>query len=163
MRNPMSVHIETRNFNRHIRSFLRGTHVDTEKAIKKFAFDLLKKIIKKNPVNKEVGHGGRSRAGWFVAIEALGGSESGIASGNVSEIREGKALGGFTDNTKTIGNQWIEIINGVSYILFLEYGHSGQAPFGMARLSMREMRRGQLPQDMTRRMQRRWKQFYYQG
>ena len=48
--NAFGIQIETKNFNKHIRSFLRGTSVNIDKAIKKFAFDLLKRVIMKTPV-----------------------------------------------------------------------------------------------------------------
>ena len=75
-------------------------------------------------------------------------------------VQQGRSEGDFIDHTRGTMNKWVEIVNGVSYILFLEYGYSQQAPHGMVRLSMRELRRGQLPQQMANQMRADWNRFY---
>lgn len=50
MGDVFSMKVETKNFNRHIKQFLKKSDISVEKAIKKFAFDLLSRIIKKSPV-----------------------------------------------------------------------------------------------------------------
>lgn len=73
------------------------------------------------------------------------------------EVSQGRNKSSFTDHTgKTRVVKYVEIINGVDYIIFLEYGYSGQAPHGMVRVSMRELRKGKLPQDMSKRFQKSW-------
>jgi len=80
----------------------------------------------------------------------------------VDAISEGKSKGKIIDKTgKMNALQYIEIINGVGYALFLEYGYSRQAPYGMVRISMAEMRKGTLPKDLGKRLQARWNRFYY--
>lgn len=147
-----TMKLETKVFNRHIKDFLKKTNISTEKVLKKFAFDLLKRIIKKNPVDT-----GRSRAAWYVAMEKLSGRTFTTSS---AEESEGKGKGGFTDHTKNFLDKWIEIVNGVSYVIYLEYGHSKQAPFGMVRLSMRELRGGKLPKELSTELQKDWNTFY---
>ena len=147
-----SLAVETKIFNQHIKDFNRKTNVSTEKVIKKFAFDLLKGIITKMPVKF-----GQARAGWYAAFETLGGS--GPHTGTPEESK-GRTQGSFTDHTQgTFKDKWIEIINGVEHVIWLEYGWSKQAPLGVIRVSMREMRKGELPKNMTAQMQKDWTSF----
>jgi len=172
MPSNFSMEVETKEFNKHIKDFMKKTNLSTETVLKKFAFDLLARIIRKTPVDT-----GRARGGWFVAMEALGAQSSRSIEFNISRkakggkskavtrdaFEEGKAQGQFIDHTKGHLNKWIEIINGVEYIIFLEYGGktgSAQAPFGMVRVSMREIRKGELPKNMTKEMQKDWNKFY---
>jgi len=161
MAQDFSMVVETRNFNRHIAHFARHHSVGLDKVLKKFAFDLLKKIIMKHPVKT-----GRARAGWYVSIEGLGqGSITVSAKGpdyDEKEVAKGKAEGDFIDHTKGHVDKWVELVNGVNYIVWLEYGHSTkQAPFGMVRISMRELAGKKLPQDMTKNVRDSWNKFYY--
>ena len=154
-----TIDVESKAFNKHIKNFSKTANISVEKIIKKLAFDLLTRIIKKNPVDT-----GRSRAGWYVAMEKLapfsgGGSTGGKGTGSAEE-RAGRAKGRFIDHTKHPWNKWIEIINGVDYIIYLEYGHSKQAPYGMVRVSMRELRRGQLPKNMSDQLKKDWNKWY---
>ena len=159
-----SMAVETKIFNQHVRDFNRKINVSTEKVIKKFAFDVLARIIRHTPVDT-----GQARGGWFLAMEKLGESSAKSVEINVSkgskrfsqeEFEKGKAKGGFTDHTKGVfKDKWVEIVNGVEHIIFLEYGHSKAAPYGMARLSMREIRKGELPKNMTAEMKKDWKSF----
>lgn len=50
MASNFTIKAETAKFNRFISNFVNKSSVDTDKAIKKFAFDLLGRIIKKSPV-----------------------------------------------------------------------------------------------------------------
>ena len=151
MDQAFSMKVETDLFNKHIKQFLKKSNISVEKGIKKFAFDLLNRIIKKNPVDT-----GRSRAAWYVAIEKLGGA----ISVSTKEEREGYSKGKFIDHTKNFLDKYIEIVNGVDYVIYLEYGSSKQAPYGMVRLSMRELRKGKLPQDLSKQLQKDWNEFY---
>ena len=168
MAKPMfTTEVETKAFNRHIRNFLKGSNIDVELGLKKFAFDLIARIIAidRMPVDT-----GRARGGWIYSAEKLmrdGAGGKFIAttkSGNysLSAENEGKRMGKYSENFRG-PNKWIEIVNGVRYIVFLEYGHSKQAPFGMVRVSMREMRGGKLPRDMGARLKKRWNKFYMTG
>jgi hypothetical protein len=113
-----------------------------DKALRKTAFDLLNKIILRTPVDL-----GRARGGWFVGMKNLmtkGGGKGGIEIYKQGGSSEGYAQGekeGKYSETGTGGKKVIEITNAVPYILFLEYGHSKQAPRGMVRISISEMKR----------------------
>ena len=110
---------------------------------------------------------GRARAAWHVSMNAL--AHEGFimnarrGKGETAEaIAVGKSQGEFTDHTgQMVSNKWVEMVNGVDYIIFLEYGYSRQAPFGMVRVSMREMSRGQLPKTFIGDMKKEWNSFYY--
>jgi len=157
-----SLSVETKVFNQHIRDFNRKTNVTTERVIKKFAFDLLAKIITQMPVLH-----GRARAGWYAAFEGSGSDGEAIAypsnaKVDPKEVEIGRSKGKFIDNTKGFGmNKWVELVNGVEYMIFLEYGHSQQAPYGVVRLSIRQMRKAELPQKMSKELQKDWKSFRY--
>ena len=167
---PFSMEVETKMFNKHIRQFNRKTHISSAKVIKKFAFDLLSRIVRKTPVDT-----GRARAGWYVAMEKLGQGSIAISTKpkggrkaktgfSTSAEAQGRAAGKFIDHTgMQYHDKWVEIINGVSYAIFLEFGHSKSAPHGMVRISMRELRRGQLPKDMSDQLRKDWNKFYLTG
>ena len=57
-------------------------------------------------------------------------------------MAKGVREGSFTDRTKGRINQYVELINGVPYMIFLEFGSSKSAPFGVVRVSLRKMREG---------------------
>jgi hypothetical protein len=162
-----SIKAETEVFNRHIADFRKKCNLSAEVVLKKFAFDLLAKIIRKTPVDT-----GQARGGWIPGLEGLGrGSsktinvniQSGSKNFNAEAFSRGQTKGRYIDGTKgPLGfPKYIEIINGVEHVIFLEYGSSKQAPFGMVRLSMREMRKGFLPKNMTEEFQKNWNSFNY--
>jgi len=160
-----TIAADTTVFNRHIKDFQKKSNLSVGVVIRKFAFDLLGRIIRKNPTDT-----GRSRGAWFPAIEALGAASGKATNISISgksknfsqaEFDKGKSEGKFIDNTKAYGpEKYVEIVNGVDYILFLEYGYSKAAPWGMVRLSMREMTKGRLPKDMSLSFQKEWNNFY---
>lgn len=72
-----------------------------------------------------------------------------------SKVAEGKRKGRFIDKTKNKSDKYVMMINGVDYIVFLEYGGSQQAPMGMVRISMRKMT-GDLPKELGKRYREEW-------
>jgi hypothetical protein len=54
------------------------------------------------------------------------------------ETEEGRKQGGFSETRTQYGIK-LTIANKVAYIEALEFGHSLQAPFGMVRVSVREL------------------------
>lgn len=160
-----AMDIETRTFNRHIAKFARNASIGGDKVLKKFAFDLLARILRRSPVDT-----GRSRAGWFVSVEKLGagaitvtavqGGRTKSKNYDPQKVEEGRKQGDYRQNLgKFVMNKWVELINGVSYIVFLEYGYSEQAPYGMVRLSIREIRTGKLAKDMGDMVRKEWNKF----
>lgn len=106
---------------------------EVPKALRRFALDALNRIIKRTPVDT-----GRARGGWLPFAEDQGlpvdigstiggeGVAIGRGEGSWKEGREGDVI-------------YIEIINRVPYIIFLEYGSSKQAANGMVRITMMQM------------------------
>ena len=93
-----------------------------------------------------------------MSAQGLGVSYNFSGSGAEQGITEGS----FIDKTKSL-TPYVEMVNGCPYIIFLEYGWSGQSPFGMVRISMREMRGGELPQQMATSIREEWNKFFWSG
>ena len=175
-KNQFTLEVETRNFNAHIKDFMSKTSLGADVVLKKFAFDLIQRIVMKSPVDT-----GRSRAGWYPAINYLTGGQGIEIRGvnkqfiagkkgerqlraDASAVAEGFAQGSIRDHTGISHlDKWIEIVNGVEYVIYLEYGHSQQAPYGMIRISMRELSGQKLPQEMKKMIQQKWNLFYLTG
>jgi len=164
MADMFSITVETDMFNKHILDFMAKSKLSTRTIIRKFALDLLTKIIKKSPVDT-----GRFRGAWLYSMQELGGRDTVPFTPmqrrydkrySSTEENIGKSLGEFKESVTGSLDYWVEIINGVDYAIFLEYGYSKQAPYGMVRLSMREMRKGVLPGQMSKELQKDWNSFY---
>lgn len=158
-KNKLTMELETKNFNAHVKDFMRGSSLGTDVILRKFAFDLIKRIVVKTPVDT-----GRARAGWYPALEGLGGIAPRTMpkryASHASEW-EGYQKGSIEFNLgQSQTYKWIEMVNGVDYIIYLEYGWSKQAPAGMCRISMMELRRA-LPEEMKVTTQKKWNEFYW--
>jgi hypothetical protein len=104
---------------------------------------------------------GRARAGWYPSVVGLGGNfdfSSGLKDDD--DTARGKREGSFINKLKNSSNKYVVLINSVRYIVYLEYGHSKQAPFGMVRISMRKMR-GALPDMLDETFQKDWAEFKF--
>lgn len=88
------------------------------------ALVLIDKITWLTPVDT-----GRARANWFIAEGAP------ITQATESTTPSNEAPG-------LTGRQPIYITNNLPYIIALEYGHSGQAPFGMVRIALAQIKTG---------------------
>ncbi|MFH1623554.1 MAG: hypothetical protein ABID54_00170 [Pseudomonadota bacterium] len=74
-------------------------------------------------------------------------------------ISEGKGQGDYKEHLTGL-NRYIDLINAVHYILFIEYGSSLQAPFGVLRINMRKLTGDKLPRQLGKEMQQGWKKFH---
>lgn len=108
------------------KDFVRASKKSEDTAMRQIFLQLLKLIILKTPVDTA-----RAKSGWHVAFEAAGGKAPG------RESSQGKAEGSFKHR-----QAFYSAINSVNYIQALEFGHSKQAPVGMVRVSMLQMRVG---------------------
>jgi len=129
------MELETKRFNAFIRDVMARSDAGASTVLRAFALKLIGRVIKGWPVDT-----GRSRAAWYVSIEQLGG----IALGKDSP--EGRAAGRYEEKLRGM-NKFILMVNGVEYAVFLEMGHSVQAPYGVVRISMMQMRKA-LPKEM---------------
>ena len=170
-----SVEFETKKFNEAIKKFAAKSDLSTEKVIRKIAFDLLAGILSGLPKannftipNTEGITGrhpiltGRARAAWHASVIGLGGNfnfDSGVKG--KSEVVRGKKEGAFKNNLKAfVGEKYVILINGVPYILFLEFGSSFQAPLGFVRISMRKMT-GRMPKELNQEFLTEWNKFNF--
>ena len=160
MAKEFSITWETKRFRRQVNRMMTKYPLKRNLILRKFALDLLKRIVEKNPVDT-----GRSRAAWYPSMKGLGfaGAEAAMQkpskSGQVpteSGISQGKKEGKFKPRLWLGSSSWIDMVNNVKYVLYLEYGHSIQAPWGMVRISMRELRGGTLPMALGAEMQKLW-------
>lgn len=152
MADEMTINWETRKFRAFTHEMVKEMEDEqAEKALKKTAIDLLKRVIRKTPVDT-----GRARGGWlaFLEEENVAVNVSQDAGGNFSqeEVQRGIEEGDFEVDFRGASKR-IQIMNGVEYIIPLEFGHSEQSPAGMLRIAMREMRtKGELTDEMRQAM-----------
>ena len=129
----LTVEWEMAKFSKWLSGFTR--QLDDAKAgiaLLKVAFDAVRMFMLKNPVDT-----GRSRAGWYVGAEACAraAGASYPVTFNNSQQEYGYSLGGYSQQLAG-SEKYVEFINGVEYILPLEYGWSTQAPYGMVRITL---------------------------
>ncbi len=153
----ISIDVDTRNFNKAIKKFIKKSDLDATIILKKIAFDLLSWILTPPPYRKHPVLTGRARAAWYPSIKGLGGNFDFNKDVDPleSQVGKGKREGDFKDESKGFTNKYIEMINGVDYIIYLEYGHSKSAPAGMVRISMRQMT-GKMPKALDKAFLKRW-------
>lgn len=129
--------LENKRFNRALRKINLSTNIAVPDLLKMTMMELLRLIIPRTPIDT-----GRARAGWASAAEYCGVQ---IGYSDARNYDSGAITGGKGEgeiNHGKIGKvYYIEAVNGVPYILMLEFGHSKQAPAGMVRISMRQIRR----------------------
>ena len=126
-----AIRLETEKFTRELQRIAKK--LDRKlwpDMLRKVAFDLLARVIKKNPVDT-----GRSRAAWTPYLAHYGQPYPRTGTG----FGEGFRLGTFAEKFRR-NRKFVAVTNAVRYILALEFGHSSQAPGGMLRVSMKEMR-----------------------
>lgn len=122
MRQGVSLEFAIDDFNKSLQAYYKRVQkYDAPILLKGIAIQALAEFIRLTPVDT-----GRARAGWFPAMRALGvpagsGDEGGIRFSFGGEI------------------QFIEVFNRVHYAIYLEYGHSKQAPMGMVRKTLAKM------------------------
>ena len=177
-----TLKLETQEFNKALKKFMEKSNVDSGLVIKKIAFDLLGHIIGDLPMEKTFdldtralaearGHPisgrhpvdtGRARAGWYASVKGLGSNfdftkppKTGENNIKPAKVSQGEKEGDFTDNTKVSSMKYVDLINGVNYIMYLEYRYSNQSPAGMVRISMQKLR-GVLPKVMGKQFLADW-------
>jgi hypothetical protein len=151
----ITLSMETEKFNLALKKFMLRSNISEDKVIRKVAFDLLSNMLQPEPYGKYPVDLGQSRAGWYASVVGLGKKfdfDSRVKG--ESKVNEGKAQSKFKSNL-TGSNKYVEMINGVNHTIFLEYGHSRQAPAGFIRISMRKMR-GKLPKELGEAYKKDW-------
>ena len=136
----MSLEVVTRDFDRWVAGYVREYPGEQSKALRNVMLNLLKRIVPRNPVDT-----GRSRAGWYPYMDHAGTPVTGGGPG----AEQGRSEGSYREDLQG-ANQYIEVTNGVPYIVRLEYGYSTQAPAGMVRVSLREMIAGEIDEEFEK-------------
>jgi hypothetical protein len=108
---------------------------NSEKIVRKIAFDMHRKIVERTPVDT-----GRAKANNQISV--------GSVPSSTTESKDTTPLGQAGAGTLSAANisadkfklgDTIFLYNNVEYILSLEYGHSKQAPAGMFRITFEEV------------------------
>lgn len=109
---------------------------DAKLFLRKMALDFVRRVSEKTPVDT-----GRARAGWQTLLVDEGMTPQ-ISGPNVKPgaVAEGLDEGSWREGGFFGGDQFIEVVNGVEYIISLEYGRSDQAPAGMMRVTFVELK-----------------------
>jgi len=137
--------LETEKFERFTRKLVRGmSQRGASKALRGTALEFIGRVVDRTPVRT-----GRAQWGWTAYAERHG-YPHGAGGDDMEGRAEGLEASSYRDESRGFREPFIEIINGVVYIVPLEYGHSEQAPAGFMRITMREIAAGQV---MTLKLQ----------
>lgn len=133
----LSIEFETEQFERWVDEFTAAIPRDViPTALKKLATDFLHQVIDATPLKT-----GRARGGWGSFLVAEGVPIDRVVTGDAEAVRQGLSEGSYEADFDG-REQFIELVNGVEYIVVLEYGHSAQAPYGFVRVTFRRMEGG---------------------
>lgn len=137
--NQVSLEFETAGFERWVKDFTQDMERDaTRKALRRIAKEFIERVVPRTPVDT-----GRARRGWVSFLVQTRDAGGRFITPDRKTVRgSSKALeepGRFKESFGNLNDQFIEIVNGVPYIVRLEFGHSKQAPSGMVRITFREM------------------------
>jgi hypothetical protein len=144
--NELQITMDIGGLERFARALVDQSEEDAVAAVRFVSKKLLTKIIDRMPVKM-----GRARAGWKEAGEALGvavpDAEAGASQAGDSQYSE-----------RWEGMRFVaEMVNGVPYVVYLEYGLSPQAPVGMVRISILEVvANNELGRDLEERLKQSW-------
>jgi len=126
-----------------LRSFGDKAIDNAETVVRKTGLDILGGVVRRKPVGNPAvwqnpssappGYtGGRARANWQMTIGTP-------ASGTIESTDQGRAMRNAPTVLRRVrGDASIYITNNLPYIGELEDGHSGQAPRGMVKVTLRE-------------------------
>ena len=109
-------------FNLDLTSFSKKINIGAEEAVRKIAFDVLRGVTKKTPVDT-----GRARANWNLGYQSI---NTKITSDTTFKIAQ---------PPKGSGDKVIYITNSLPYINALENGSSQKAPKGMVMITLQEI------------------------
>lgn len=132
------------SFELDLRAFIDKAKGNAETVVRKVGIDMLARIIDRSPVGNPSlwkdppppGYvGGRFRGNWQVTFGAQASAEVARIDPNGSAT---KAAGSAVLAAYRSGINSIWLTNTVPYAQRLEYGHSSQAPQGMARITSAE-------------------------
>lgn len=132
------------SFELDLRAFIEKAKGNADQVVKKVGIDMLAKIVDRSPVGNPSlwqsppppGYvGGRFRGNWQVTFNAPATAELERIDASGSST---KAAGAAVIAAYQSGINSIWLTNTVPYAMALEFGHSSQAPAGMARVTAAE-------------------------
>lgn len=113
-------------FGDQLRSFSRSTGIRFDKIVRKVCLDLTRDLVLLTPVDT-----GMAKSNWFLGTNRVSSTETTASKNGAPSL--GRASE-FASTLKAGGVFFI--VNNLPYIMALEYGHSKQAPAGMARITV---------------------------
>lgn len=132
MADKMGIEIESAMFRKWLRRFQRDARKNVPRnTLRAVGLEAARRFILRTPVDT-----GRARGGWTAIFDLMGTPM--VVGGTSTAAAEGRSQSDVKESYQG-REQYIEIINGVAYIIYLEYGHSQQAPNGMVRVTLREI------------------------
>ena len=120
----LNVRIDTAKLDAALQKFAAKADADVHDAVRLCAFKIERKVVERTPVDT-----GRARASWNISEEYA----------NTSVQPEGEYGPPPPPVGKITGKKPVHISNNLEYIVPLEYGHSQQAPNGMAAIAVAEV------------------------
>lgn len=120
------------SFAANISYFVKKTKIKGVLVMKKIAFDGLRGVVLKSPVDT-----GRFRGNWQVSINTV---DLTVDPKKFDKAGPGTLAAGQNKMNAVKWEDTIYISNNVPYAGPLEYGHSKQAPRGMLRLTFLELK-----------------------
>ena len=150
----LSLDVQTREFEAYIDRITRGMEPEVlRKTLVTKAFDFVTGVVKLTP--KDTGRAAGAWTPWTdwhaansndapVEVKPFNPGDTVSATGPA----EGKPSGSYREDLHG-PSQYVEITNGMPYILALEYGHSQKAT-GAVRINMRRIREGIEPEAQKR-------------
>ena len=140
----ISLEWSWKHFQEFVREFAKECEYDTAAAVQYTARELGMRVVARTPQRTK-----RAVAGWSKPGQKL--------SFSVPHSSYSKRGDSTYSQRLTGPNPYIRFDNHVPYIMYLEYGWSSQAPLGMVRISVAEMRgSGILPAILAKSYQARW-------
>ena len=129
---------EAGRFDADLRKFARTVNVTYDQVRRKIAFDILRGVVFKTPVDL-----GRARAAWALSDSGPVGADAGKDFSASPEGAAQRAMNNVSvqkGGGDPFGALWVS--NNVPYITALEFGYSDQAPNGMVRVTLAEIEAG---------------------
>jgi hypothetical protein len=124
---PLGLEFKTNaaEFRNDLEKAAKAIEADVEQVVRLTAAKIEQKVVQRTPVDT-----GRARASWNMSEESIDSSVK--PEGNYG-APPATPVGALS------GKKVIYISNNLDYIVPLEYGHSGQAPQGMAAIALAEV------------------------
>lgn len=119
--------IEIKNlpkFEKNLRLVSKKLGIPVQTAVKKLAFDIFGDVVAGTPVDT-----GRAMNNWNISVGSPDHTTT-EAGGKKTSVRNSKKVEGLTTLANFAVGQTVWISNSVDYIMYLEEGHSRQAPNG---------------------------------